>query len=168
MKQFWIFDFRFSIGRSTSKKVFGFLLSAMLFALSSPVEAQQSKKIPRIGYLSGSDPASESARAEAIRQVLRERGYIEGQNIATEYRYAEGKRDRFPAIAAELVRLKVEIILVAGPDLAVRAAMNATKTIPIVMTGGGLDPVEAGLVRKPRPSRRQRHRAYNPYGTSRR
>ena len=92
------------------------------------------------------DPASESARSEAIRLALRELGYIEGQNIAIEYRYAEGKRDRLPELAAELVRLKVDIIVVAGGARSIRAAKNATKTIPIVMTGGGLDPVEAGLV----------------------
>ena len=78
--------------------------------------------------------------------ALRDLGYIEGQNIATEYRYAEGKPDRFPELAADLVRLKVDIIVVAGGTNPVRVAMNATKTIPIVMTGGGLDPVEAGLV----------------------
>ena len=111
-----------------------------------PAEAQQPKKVPRIGYLSSSDPATESARAEAIRLALRELGYIEGQNIAIEYRYAEGKRDRYPELAAELVRLKVDIIVVTGGTPAVRAAMNATKTIPIVMVGGGVDPVEAGLV----------------------
>ena len=78
--------------------------------------------------------------------ALRERGYIEGQNIATEYRYAEGKPDRQSELAAELVRLKVDIIVVAGGDTVVRAAKNATKTIPIVMAGGGSDPVEAGVV----------------------
>ena len=114
--------------------------------LRSIAEAQQPKKVPRIGYLSSSDPATESARAEAIRLALRERGYIEGQNIAIEYRYAEGKRDRLPELAAELVRLKVDIIVVAGGDSLVRAAKNATKTIPIVMVGAGVDPVEAGLV----------------------
>ena len=77
-------------------------------------EAQQPKKVPRIGYLSAVDPARESTRAEAIRLALRELGYIEGQNIAIEYRYAEGKRDRYPELAAELVRLKVDIIVVAG------------------------------------------------------
>ena len=79
-------------------------------------EAQQPKKVPRIGYLSTVDPATESARSEAIRLALRERGYIEGQNIAIEYRYAEGKLDRLPELAAELVRLKVDIIVVAGGD----------------------------------------------------
>ena len=118
----------------------------MLFALCLSAEAQQPKKVPRIGYLSALDPASESTRSEAIRLALRERGYIEGQNIAIEYRYAEGKLDRLPELAAELVRLKVDIIVVAGGDGAIRAAKNATKTIPIVMVGYGSDPVEAGFV----------------------
>jgi len=117
----------------------------MLLALPFPAQAQQPKKVPRIGYLSTGDAATESTRAEAIRLALRERGYIEGQNIATEYRYAEGKLDRLPELAAELVRLKVDIILTGGAP-PVRAAKNATKTIPIVMMGQGIDPVEAGLV----------------------
>jgi putative tryptophan/tyrosine transport system substrate-binding protein len=121
-------------------------LSAMLFALCLPAEAQQPKKVSRIGYLSSSEPARESTRSEAIRLALRERGYIEGQNIAIEYRFSEGKRERFPELAAELVRLKVDIIVVAGGDPSIRATMNATKTIPIVMSGAGIDPVEAGLV----------------------
>jgi putative ABC transport system substrate-binding protein len=108
-------------------------------------EAQQPKNVRRIGYLSNSDPARESARSEAIRLALRERGHIEGQNIASEYRYAEGKIDRLPELASELVRLKVDIILVSG-DRAILAARNATKTIPIVMLGSGTDPVEAGHV----------------------
>src|SRR4029077_6199853 len=83
---------------------------------------------------------------EAIRLALRERGHIEGQNITFEYRYADGKRDRLPTIAVELVRLKVDIILVTGGDPVIRAAKNATKTIPIVMVGAGIDPVGAGLV----------------------
>ena len=108
--------------------------------------AQQPKKVFRIGYLGATDPAGESTRSEAIRLALRERGYIEGQNIATDYRYAEGKVDRYPELAAELVRLKVDVIVAAGGDRLTLAAKNATKTIPIVMTGTGLDPVEAGLV----------------------
>ena len=119
---------------------------SLLCVVAAPAEAQQPKKVPRIGYLSAGDPASESARSEAIRLALRELGYIEGQNIAIEYRYAEGKRDRAPELAAELVRLKVDIIVVAGGDGWIRAAKNATKTIPIVMMGAGADPVEAGLV----------------------
>ena len=83
---------------------------------------------------------------EVIRLALRELGYIEGQNIAIEYRYAEGKRERLPELAAELVRLKVDIIVVAGGGHWVQAAKNATKTIPIVMVGPGTDPVKAGIV----------------------
>ena len=122
------------------------LVAVVMLAGAVLAEAQQPTKVPRIGYLSNSDPATESTRSEAIRLALRERGYIEGQNIATEYRYAEGKRDRYPELAAELVRLKVDIIVVAGGDPLIRAAKNATKTIPIVMTGAGVDPVEAGYV----------------------
>jgi len=128
------------------RKFFGLALSTLLLALCFPAQAQQPKKVPRIGYLSNSDPVTESARGEAIRLALRDRGYIEGQNIATEYRYAEGKPDRYPKLAAELVRLKVDIIVVTGGINNIRAAKNATKTIPIVMTGEGIDPVEAGLV----------------------
>jgi putative ABC transport system substrate-binding protein len=118
----------------------------MLLALPVAARAQQPKKVARIGYLSNTDPATESGRSERIRLALRERGHIEGQNIATEYRYGEGKRDGFPELTAELVRLKVDIIVAAGGDVLIRAAKNATKTIPIVMVGAGLDPVEAGLV----------------------
>ncbi|HEY2922700.1 MAG TPA: ABC transporter substrate-binding protein [Candidatus Binatia bacterium] len=128
------------------KNVICLTLCAMLFALGSSASAQQPKKVHRIGYLSQLDPATESTRSEAIRLALRELGYIEGQNIAIEYRYAEGKRDRYPELAAELVRLKVDIIVVTGADTVIRAAKNATKTIPIVMVGRGIDPVEAGLV----------------------
>jgi putative tryptophan/tyrosine transport system substrate-binding protein len=123
------------------------LVVAVQLAVAVIAEAQQPKKIPRIGYLSSGDPASESARAEGIRLGLRELGYIEGQNIAIEYRYADGKVDRAPELAADLVRLKVDIIVVAGGTLMwVRPVMNATQTIPIVMAGSGADPVEAGLV----------------------
>src|SRR5262245_17120161 len=121
-------------------------LCAMLFALCLPASAQQPKKVARIGYLAQLGPATESARAEAIRQALRERGYIEGQNIATEYRYAEGKTDRASQLVTELVRLKVDLIVVSGGGNWLRAAKNATKTVPIVMMGGGIDPVEAGVV----------------------
>ena len=121
-------------------------LATFFLTTASLAHAQQPKKIPRIGYLASGNPTSESVRSEGIRLALRERGYIEGQNIATEYRYAEGKRDRLPELAAELVRLKVDIILVAGGEAWIQAAKNATKTIPIVMTGVGGDPVEEGLV----------------------
>ena len=125
--------------------VVGLTLCAMLFALCVAAEAQQSKKVPRIGYLSGGDAASDSARSGAIRLALRELGYIEGQNIAIEYRYTERKLDRFPELAAELVRLKVDVIVTptAGP---IQAAKNATKTIPIVMMGLPADPVMAGFI----------------------
>jgi len=128
-----------------SNKITRRAFCSMLLAFPFTARAQQPKKVPRLGYLSGGDAGSESTRAGAIRLALRERGYIEGQNIAFEYRYGEGKRDRFPELAAELVRLKVDIILVGG-DIPIRAAMNATKTIPIVMWGAGPDPVEAGFV----------------------
>ena len=118
----------------------------MLFALCSSAQAQQPKKIVRLGYLSDSNPVRESARAETIRLALRELGYLEGQNIIIEYRYAEGRADRAPQLAAELVQLKVDIIIVAGGPTQSRAAKNSTTTIPIVMTGDGADPVEAGLV----------------------
>ena len=122
------------------------LVAVVLLALGVTAEAQQPKKLPRLGYLSSGDPASESARSEPFRQALSKLGYIEGQNISTEYRYAEGKRDRFHELAAELVRLKVDIIVVGGGDEWIRAAKNATKTIPIIMMGTGSDPVETGLV----------------------
>jgi putative ABC transport system substrate-binding protein len=121
-------------------------LCAMLFALCSSASAQQVKKVTRIGYISSQDPGYESARAEGIRLSLRELGYIEGENIAFDYRYSRGKTDRAPELAADLVRLKVDIIIVAGGIHWIRAAKDATKTIPIVMVGVGNDPVEAGLI----------------------
>jgi putative tryptophan/tyrosine transport system substrate-binding protein len=122
------------------------ILCALLVALSVSAEAQQPKKVSRIGYLVVNDAATESTRSEGVRLALRELGYMEGQNIAFEYRYAAGKLDRFPELAAELVRLKVDIIVVAGGNTLIRAAKNATKTIPIVMAGAAPDPVEAGFV----------------------
>ena len=111
------------------------------------VEAQQPKKVPRIGYLLSGDSSSESERFESMRLALRELGYIEGQNITIEYRYAEGKRDLATEHAAELVRLKVDIVLIAGGAPLIQAAKNATTTIPIIMTGAGLDPVKAGFIK---------------------
>jgi putative ABC transport system substrate-binding protein len=121
------------------------LIAFVLVVVVAVVEAQQPTKVPRIGYLSSFDPATESTRAEGIRLALRDLGYTEGQNIAFEYRYAEGRPDRFPELAAELVHLKVDIIL-SGVARLIRAAKNATKTIPIVMMGVGSDPVRAGFV----------------------
>jgi putative ABC transport system substrate-binding protein len=128
-------------------RTLAWLVTPLLLVCIHLAEAeQQQKKVYRIGYLSALDPARESNRAEAIRLALRELGYIEGQNIAIEYRYGEVKRERAPELAAELVHLKVDIIVIAGGASWVQAAKNATKTIPIVMGGGGIDPVEVGLV----------------------
>ena len=129
-----------------TRKITVLTLCAMLLALTVPTPAQQPKKVIRIGYISSLDPAHESARAEGIRLALRELGYIEGQNIAIEYRYSEGKTDRAPELATELVRLKVDIIVVAGGIHWIAASKNATRTIPVVMVGAGNDPVEAGLI----------------------
>src|SRR5262245_8438093 len=91
-----------------------YCLLITVLLITGSAEAQQPKKVFRIGYLSNVDPALESARSEGIRRALRELGYIEGQNIAIEYRYAEGKPDRYPELAAELMGLKVDIIVAAG------------------------------------------------------
>jgi putative tryptophan/tyrosine transport system substrate-binding protein len=136
------------------KRVLGFTLSplhfalsflgAMLFALSYSASAQQPKKIPRIGFLAGVSPSTISARTEAFRQGLRELGYVEGKNIIIEWRYAEEKLDRLNDLAAELVRLKVEVIVSAAPTVT-RSVKEATKTIPIVMAFDD-DPVGNGFV----------------------
>ena len=118
-------------------------LCAMLFALCLPAEAQQ-KKVARIGFLSATSPSSLSARAEAFRQGLRELGYVEGQNIVIEWRFAEAKLDQIPHNAAELVRLKVDVIVTDGPA-ATRPAKEATSTIPIVMAQES-DPIGSGFV----------------------
>ena len=115
-----------------------------LWRLAFQSEAQQTKKVPRIGYLTTSFAAEVTGRVDALRQGLRELGYLEGKNIIIEYRYAEGKSDRLPALANELIDLKVELIVTHGFPPA-RAAKQATKTIPIVMAVIG-DAVGAGLV----------------------
>jgi putative tryptophan/tyrosine transport system substrate-binding protein len=120
------------------------LVVVVLLVLGVIAEAQQPAKIPRIGYLTGATPDGQSARIEPFRQGLRELGYVEGKNIFIEHRYAEGKLDRLPALAAELVRLKVDVI-VTGRQAITRAAKNATNTIPIVMAQDG-DPVGNGFV----------------------
>src|SRR5262245_56208834 len=102
-------------GEMNKRTLGSFALCAMLFALCASVEAQQPKKVPRIGLLLGSSPSSaNAARIEAFRQGLRDLSYIEGQNLIIEYRYAEGKVDRLPDLAAELVRLKVDAIFAQG------------------------------------------------------
>ena len=119
------------------------LLTVILFAIS-PGSAQQPAKVPRIGFLYAGSPSGQLARAQAFRQGLRELGYVEGKNILIEYRYAEGKFDRLPDLAAELVRLKVDVIVTSGPR-PTRAAKEATVTIPIVMAQD-TDPVGSGFV----------------------
>jgi ABC-type uncharacterized transport system substrate-binding protein len=119
-------------------------LCALLFALCFPAGAQQPTKVPRIGFLITSSPSTISARLEAFRQALRELGYVDGKNIGIEYRYAEGKIDRLPALAAELVRLNVNVIVTNGSP-PTRAAKETTSTIPIVMTQDA-DPVGSGHV----------------------
>jgi ABC transporter substrate binding protein len=123
------------------------LVCFLAFFLPTASVAQQTTKIARIGYLSPETAAREGPRAESIRSALRELGYVEGQNLLIEYRYANGHRDRQSELAAELVRLNVDVILVTGGEPYLRGAMKATQTIPIVMTGPGPDPVEARLVK---------------------
>jgi putative ABC transport system substrate-binding protein len=120
------------------------LIPVVLVMAVAVVEAQQPTKIPRIGYLIAASPSSNSNRIEAFRQGLRELGYVEGKDIIIEYRSAEGKLDRLPTLAAELVNLKVDIIFSAGPTVT-RPAKEATATIPIVM-GFDDDPVGSGFV----------------------
>jgi len=131
-------------GKPMNRKIILCLLTTTLLSTAPSLWAQQSKKVPRIGYLSVLSPSSDSARIEAFRQGLRELGYVEGQSLAIEPRYTEGKLDRLPDLAGELVRLNVDVI-VAGGSTAIRATKNATKLIPIVMAHGS-DPVELGYV----------------------
>jgi putative tryptophan/tyrosine transport system substrate-binding protein len=125
-----------------SKKIFYLALVAVLLALCVPIEAQQLGTVPRIGYLHFR--AGPDATDEAFRQALRDLGWIERQNIIIEYRWAAGKQDRYPVLAEELVRLKVDLIVTATPA-PTQAAKNATKTIPIVMVAAS-NAVERGLV----------------------
>jgi putative tryptophan/tyrosine transport system substrate-binding protein len=126
------------------KTVISFALTALFYALCLPVWAQQPKKVPRIGLLGVVSASAAEGRIEAFRQGLRELGYVEGKNIVIEYRTAEGKLERLPALAAELVRLKVDVIVTRGPP-PTRSAKEATSTIPIVM-GSDIDPVGNGFV----------------------
>src|SRR5262245_55031240 len=122
-------------------------LSRMVFVLmvcGAHVDAQEPKKVARIGYLAFGSPSAIPARIEAFQQGLRELGYVEGKNIFIEWRSAEGKQDRLPSLTAELIRLKVDVIVTNGP-YSTRAAKAATVTIPIVMAAVG-DPVGDGIV----------------------
>ena len=120
------------------------LFTAILLALISRAEAQQPKNMPRIGFLGGSAPDAEKDRLAGLQQGLRDLGYIEGKTILIEHRYAEGKLDRSPALAAELVQLKVDVLVVTYLP-GIRAVKEATKSIPIVMVSF-VDPVAAGLI----------------------
>jgi putative ABC transport system substrate-binding protein len=126
------------------KRITIFTLCVMLFTLCFSAEAQQPKKVPRIGYLDGASLSANSVRIEAFRQGLRDLSHVEGKNIVIEWRSAEGKADRLPSLAVELVRLKVDIIVSAG-SAATRPAKEATVTIPIVMAQDA-DPVRNGFV----------------------
>src|SRR5262250_2955597 len=127
-----------------NRKIFSVALCALLLALSFSSEAQQAAKISRIGYLEAPPASANLDRIEAFRQGLRELGYVEGKNIVIEWRSAEGKVDSLPALASELVRLKVDIIVTNGPT-STRPAKEATVTIPIVMAQDN-DPVGNGFV----------------------
>jgi len=120
------------------------LVAWVVLAVGVAAEAQQPKKVPGIGYLSTNSSSTKPARTEAFRQGLRQLGYVEGKNIVIEWRYAEGKPDRLPALAAELVRLRVDVIVTGGP-VPTRAAKETTSTIPIVMAQDN-DPVGSGFV----------------------
>jgi ABC-type uncharacterized transport system substrate-binding protein len=129
-----------------SKSVIGFVMCAIFFGLCFSAQAQQPKKVPRIAFLSTSDTGADNPRFDGIRPRLRELGYIEGQNIVIEYRPGGRDLDQYQKIVAELARLKVDVIIVGGGTTYVQVVKKATKTIPIVMTGPGGDPVEAGLI----------------------
>ncbi len=128
-----------------NKKVVASVAATLILASVNFGEAQQPAKVWRIGVLASGSPSLTASRDDGLRRGLRELGYVEGQNIIMEYRYAEGKLDRLPSLAAELVGLKVDVIVAGGTRVAV-AAKQATSTIPIVIGGAG-DPVRAGLVR---------------------
>ena len=130
--------------RAAQHLVLWFTLCAMLLALCVSAEAQQARKLHRIGFLSTPSSSVISARVEAFRQGLRELGYVEGKNIVIEYRHAEGQVDRLPTLAAELVRLKLDIIVTSGPQ-PTRPMREATATIPIVFAFDD-DPVGSGFV----------------------
>jgi putative tryptophan/tyrosine transport system substrate-binding protein len=126
------------------KIIISSVVATVLLMLGLSAEAQQPGKIPRIGYLSAQSLSAESSRLDGFRQALRELGYVEGKSIIIEYRFVEGKLDRLPGVAAELVQLKVDMIVATGSP-STRAAQQATRTVPVVMTVVG-DPIEAGFV----------------------
>src|ERR1043166_343967 len=131
-------------GRRAKNSKFALVASALFFALATNAQAQQAAKLPRVGYLDAASISSAAARNRAFRQGLGELGYVEGKSIVIEWRSAEEKPDRLPALAAELVRLKVDVIVTSGSSVT-RAAKAATHTIPIVMAQDN-DPVGNGFV----------------------
>jgi len=133
-----------AVGNSLKAKVFGFTLYTLLIALCVSAGAQQAKKVARIGFLGSSSAERNKDRLAAFQQVMQELGYLEGKNIVMERRHAAGRFETLPNLAAELVRLNVDVILAEGAPAA-HAAKNATRTIPIVM-GNAADPVGTGLV----------------------
>jgi len=133
-----------AIDNTKIAKVSGLALGAMLFALCSSAEAQQTGKVFRIGFLDNSTASGIAVLSDAFRQELRKLGWIEGKNITLEYRFSEQKRERLPELAADLVRLNVDLIVTTG-DPPVLAAKGATTTIPIVMANSA-DPVGSGLI----------------------
>jgi putative ABC transport system substrate-binding protein len=144
VNQFWILDLRFSIWTFKNHAVLAVVVCAMLLALCRPADAQQGAKVWRIGYLTPGSPSAVAARQEAFRQGLRELGYVEGKNILIEYRYAGAKPERMRELAAELVRLKVDIIVTTS-SAPTRAAKEVTATIPIIMLQDN-DPVGNAFV----------------------
>jgi len=141
VRPFSIADFRFSIGRTP---ILIFSLAFSLLAVPLVAEAQQPAKVPRIGFLGNSTAALEANLVGPFRDGLRDLGYVEGRNILIEYRWAEGKYERFPALIAELVALKVDVIVTAGTPAAL-AVQKAAPSIPLVMVAVG-DPIGVGLV----------------------
>jgi putative ABC transport system substrate-binding protein len=152
MTRFWIVEpsallrtgFRFSNGRFQKKKIVCLALAASALAAYLTAHAQQTAKVPRIGYLAGTADRN-NPTVEAFRQGLRDLGYTEGKNIQLEFRYTEGRPDPASNLVAELVQLKVDVLVITQGQAAIREAQQATKTIPIVMVTT-VDPVAAGLI----------------------
>jgi ABC-type uncharacterized transport system substrate-binding protein len=144
-----------AVGNSKKLKHVPYVLCALLFALCGSTEAQQAGKIFRVGFLDSSNAAGMAGLLDVFRQELSKLGWIEGKNIAFEYRFAEQKNGRLPELAADLVRLKVDVIVVTGGGVPL-AAKKATSTIPIVMASGS-DPVASGLVASLARAGRQSH-----------
>src|SRR5262245_12159525 len=126
-----------------NQSILRIVLCVLLFAICSPASAQQTTKIHRIGYLTGARLGAITNRTDAFRQGLRELGYVEGKSITIEWRAGDGNFDRLPTLAAELVHLKVDVI-VTGGEAATRPAKEATSSIPIVMTQDS-DPIGTGF-----------------------